>query len=274
MRHAKRFVPALVVAFVLSGTAVSQALIVCTVPCPVWDFTAILRVAALNGIKEAINEVAQKQAETLYKMAWRLQQFVPLGRYEIHPDDRPEWRIFDWFSDSVLVAKPFHHALSYGDATGEGFDAVSLERPDPADVLDGLSPEGASTLRNRMALIDLHDSAIIRGTHEAGLIRYNGRATQGAVDDFQHDVLKDDNEESATAVLDKISAARLLHLRDQQARMNLRQTELELALIDNIGQRDAADAWMDGVLHRKRDAGRTANALVGGRPDFTNGGQP
>jgi hypothetical protein len=270
----KQFIPALSVALVLGGSAISQAQIICTIPCPTWDFTAILRTIALQEIKEHIDEVAQFQAEKLYKMAWRLQQFIPLVSYVIDPDNRPEWRIFDWFSEAVLVAKPFQHALSSGDRNGDGFTEITLPRPDAADVLGQLSSKGAEEIRKRMAIIDLQDSTIIRATDEAGLLRYNGRETQGAVDRFQHDILKDDNEESSTAVLDKISAARLLHLRDQEARMKLRNAELELALIENIVERDGAATTINSFIARKKDNSRTANALVQGADVLSTWSQP
>lgn len=274
MTVTRRLIPALAVAFVLGGTAMSQAQIICTIPCPVWDFTANLRTFALRLIHEDIDKIAQRQAEKLYKMAWRLQQFIPLAGYVISPDDRPEWRLFDWFSDFVVFAKPFHFSLSYGDRNGDGLTATSLPRPDPADVLGRLSPDGAVTIRNRMALIDLQDSTIIRATDEAGLLRYNGRATQGAVDHFQSDVLKDDNDESSTAVLDKIAAATLLHLRDQDVQRQLRSAELELELLDTITDRDAATTVMNRFITRKNDKGRTGNSLISGADVLATWTQP
>lgn len=266
LRHptGRRLIPALVIAFVLGGSAISRAQIICTIPCPVWDFTAILKTIAVNAVMDTIRDLSQQQAERLYKMSWRLQQFVPLARYIISPDDRPEWRIFDWFSDAVLVAKPYHQSLSYGDRNGDGFTAISLPHPDPADVLGGFSAEGASVVRSRMALIDLNDSAIIRSTDEAGLIRYHGRTSQHVVDIIQDAITKDDNEESATAVLDKISATRGIGLRDQEDRQKLRSAQVELATVDNIEMRDGMTTAFNSFINRKQDEGRTGNALVAG----------
>jgi hypothetical protein len=273
-RFRRRLFVGVVVALVLAGGAVSQAQIICTVPCPVWDVTAVLRTETLQGIAAQIDALSQKQGELFYKMAWRLQQFIPLGGYRVSPDNRPEWRIFDWFSEAVIVAQPYHRSLSYGDRNGDGFTAVSRPRPATADVMAQLPANAAEEIRYRQALIDLLDSIIIRGTDEAGLLRYNGRATQGLVDSFQDDVLKDDNDESTTAVLDKIAAAKLIHLRDAEVREKLKATELELALVDNIHERDRGAAAVNRFITRERDGGQTANALVRNARTPANGGQP
>jgi hypothetical protein len=270
-------VPALVVALVLSGGAISQAQIICSIPCPTWDFTAILRTSAINGIKGAINELLQQQAERLYKMAWRLQQFIPLGGHVIHQDNRPEWRIFDYFSGAVIYANPYHRSLSYGDRSGDGFEAISAARPNHVesfDVLRNMTSEAGDEIIKRLALLDAQDSSIVRSTDEVGLIRYGGRTNQAAIDKLQYDITRDDNEESATAVLDKISIARYLHLRDQQRRVQLTNAEVELEFVENMAQREGAAASINRFIRQRRDAGRTANALVGLPVSLTNGGQP
>ena len=274
MTRAKQFIPALALALVLGGTAISQAQIICTIPCPVWDFGAILKSIAINTIKNTINDIAQQQAERLYKMSWRLTQFIPLVRYVIDPDDRPEWRIFDWFSDAVLTAQPYHRSLSYGDRNGDGFAAISLTHPNPADVLGLLEADGASVIRNRMAVVDLSDSAIVRSTDEAGLIRFHGRTSQNIVDIIQHIIVKDDNEESATAVLDKIAATRNIGLRDQEDRQKLRSAQLELSTVDNIELRDTATTAFNSFVYRKQDEGRTSLAIVAGAGALSTWEQP
>lgn len=250
----KRFMPALVIALVLSGGAISQAQIVCTIPCPVWDFAAILQNAALNELTDTINDVLQLQNERIYKMAWRITQFLSLDRFVIHQDDRPEWRIFDYFSGAVLVANPYHFSLTYGDRTGAGFEDVSLPMPDPADALARLNPASADELRRQMALVELATSTIIRSTDEVGLHRYNGRRGQAVIDLLQYVITRDNNEESAASVADKISASALVGARDTNVRLQLQAAELELATLETTLARDAEAAHMNLLLTTMRIA--------------------
>lgn len=241
---AKPFIPAVVIAIVLSGTAISQAQILCTIPCPIWDPLAIAKQVIMSELQDVINTVTQHQAEKLYKMSWRLSEWTSLAKYLIDRDDMPEWRIHNYFTEDVLYAKPFNYALTYGDATGEGYEQVVLPRRAPGGLFDGLSATAGAFLRSEQALVELADSAIIRGTHETGRLRFNGREESEAIIAMQEDVTKVDNTEALTAVLDKMSGEALVEARNKQARGQLQAAILEQLLVEQAWDRNAeAELW-------------------------------
>ena len=73
----KRFMPALVLAFVLSSAAVTRAQL------PVTDVLALVEHITEVALQQTIKAVRQLQAEKVYKMSLRLSQWVELARYYI-----------------------------------------------------------------------------------------------------------------------------------------------------------------------------------------------
>jgi hypothetical protein len=88
-----------------------------------------------------------------------------------------------------------------------------------------------------------------------------------AIDALEAHVIDPSNEQSATAVLDKISGAALIGARQRQARVELLAGVVEQLLIDTKRARDADVAAMNMQLVNWRD-GRAANeAFVAGSGD-------
>ena len=122
-------------------------------------------------------------------------------------------------------------------------------------------------IRSELATLDLADSTIIVGTDQTGQLRYNGRKEQAAIDALDADVIDPSPSQSATAVLDKISAAGLIRARQQQARLQFLTGIVEQLLVDNKRSRDTETAVMNMQLFRLRD-GRAANSsLIAGAGD-------
>jgi hypothetical protein len=96
-----------------------------------------------------------------------------------------------------------------------------------------------------------------------------------AVDALERDVVDPSSAQSATAVVDKISAAVLLETRNRQARMQFLTAIVEQLLVDNKRARDAETAAMNMQLGRLRD-GRTAGLglLAGAGDDLRTWKQP
>ena len=101
----------------------------------------------------------------------------------------------------------------------------------------------------------------------AGQLRFNGRRELAAIDALERHVIDPSQEQSATAVLDKISGASLIAARQRQARVQLLAGVVEQLLIDTKRARDADVAAMNMQLVTWRD-GRAANeAFVAGSGD-------
>jgi hypothetical protein len=224
-----------------------------------------LKNIAINALKKEINDKLGDQGALLKTMANRLSKVASLANYAIAMDDTPEWRIHDWFTGFNLYSNDFQSALTYGDPSGAGYESVSLPRARAGEsALGRLAPEAANYLRQELATLEIADSVIIRGTNETGRQRFNGREEARTIDELQRAVTDDDDEQSVTAVLDKISAAGLMESQDKQAKIQLTAAALEQLAIDNIRDRNADTMMMNMTLNQLRDGGRMGAALVQG----------
>ncbi|MGH8514823.1 MAG: hypothetical protein ACREV8_12960 [Gammaproteobacteria bacterium] len=116
--------------------------------------------------------------------------------------------------------------------------------------------------------MNLADATAIAATHDTGQLRFNGRKRElPAIDDLEPHVIDPSNEQSATAVLDKISGAVLIGARQRQARAQLLAGIVEQLLVESKRARDSEAAAMNMHLVTWRD-GRAANdAFVAGSGD-------
>ena len=154
-------------------------------------------------------------------MAKRLSAFTDLTRYLISDEDTPKWRIHRFEFDKFLYANGYNAALNYGDRMGAGFEEVARTRVTPGPELAALfeaAPEAEAAIIAELATLDAADSSIIAGTDQTGLLKYNGRRELAAIEVLQQDALDPSLDQSATAVLDKISGPALIRSRQQQAR--------------------------------------------------------
>ena len=119
----------------------------------------------------------------------------------------------------------------------------------------------------RLATLDGTDAADIAAINESGRLRLNGRRELAAIEILESTVLDPSQEQSATAVLDKISGASLIAGRQRQARTQLLASIVEQLLTDTKRARDADAVAMNMQLTTWRD-GRAANdAFVAGTGD-------
>ncbi|MDH4067241.1 MAG: hypothetical protein OEW19_22800 [Acidobacteriota bacterium] len=218
--------------------------------------------------------VQNEQYSKLRRMAQRLSLFTSLAKYVL--DDVPAWRIHD-FADpnSVLFARDYHAALNYGDRPGAGFQSVARARLAAAAALGRMAPAARDATLRALATLDAADSSIIAATHQTGALRFNGRRELAAVAALERHVVDESNEQSATAVLDKISGAEMIGARQKQARAQFVAALLEQLLIDNKRARDTEAVAMNMLLGRLRD-GRVQDArlLAGAGDDLRTWRQP
>jgi hypothetical protein len=262
----RRFIPALVLAGMLGGTAISQAQLICTIPCPIWDVEALIKNTLIATLMKEANSVLDQQNSKVVKMAKRLAKFTPLGKYVISLDDTPEWRIHCWWPSECpgLFALDFLSSLTYGDRAGAGFNKVTVPRTAPTAALATLSPEAAIYMQRELATLDLADSTITNATDQTGRTRYGSRAEAQANDDLNKDAADESDEQSATAAFEKVSAAQLVSARSKVATLGLFSSVVEQLVVDSKRDRDADTVRMNGTLTILQDKGTTNRRLVDG----------
>src|SRR5206468_8131710 len=115
--------------------------------------------------------------------------------------------------------------------------------------------------------INVADATAISATNDTGHVRYNGRQELATIDRLEADVIDPSLEQSATAVLGKLSGASLIGARQRQARSELLVGIVEQLLVDSKRARDTEAALMNMQLATWRD-GRAANeAFAAGTGD-------
>ena len=254
---------AITVALVLMGCLAAHAQIA------VHDPAVTARNSATAALKEYLVNLQRDQRRQLRRMARRLSAFTSLDKYAVA--DVPEWRIhvfFDAPEEAVLFARDYHAAMNYGDASGNAYRGVTVPLIDAATVVDeGVDVRSLRDFAARLATIDVADAAAISATNDAGQVRYNGRQELQAITQLESDVIDPSEEQSATAVLEKLSGAALIGTRQRQARAELLVGIVEQLLVDSKRSRDTEASVMNMQLSTWRD-GRAANdAFVAGTGD-------
>ena len=125
-----------------------------------------------------------------------------------------------------------------------------------------------NALRAALATLDIADSVIMAGTDQTGRIRGNRRSEVNTIAALESDVIDGNQEQSTSAVLDKISAASLIRARQQETRMELLTALTEQLLVDSKRDRDTEAAAMNmqlGRLNRGRAVGGELAGRLGGR---------
>jgi hypothetical protein len=235
----------------------------------VHDPAVSTRNAATAALQEYLVNLQSQQQNQLRQMARRLGAFTSLDKYAIA--DTPQWRIhifLDAPEEPVLFAKDYHAALNYGDASGNAYLGVAVPLLDVPPVLDeDVSVTALRDFAARLATINVADATAISATNDAGHVRYNGRRELRAIRQLESDVIDPSQEQSTTAVLEKLSGAALIGTRQRQARAELLVGIVEQLLVDSKRARDTEAAAMNMQLATWRD-GRAANdAFVAGTGD-------
>jgi len=257
------------VAVLTVGLGVAHAFVL-VVTDPATTFKNIVTAALKSQILDTLNE----QARQIRRMARRLSVFTDLAKYAV--PDPTRWRSYR-YQDVNLYANPYVEALNFGDADGLAYDAIARQRMPVGDALAGFGEEGVAeaAVGAALATLDLADSAIRTGTDQNGRLRAGGKLEMRAVDALERDAVDPSPAQSATAVLDKISAAVLLENRNREARIRFVSGIVEQLLVENKRERDSDAAAMNMQLGRLRD-GRNAglSLLAGAANDLRTWKQP
>jgi hypothetical protein len=227
------------------------------------DPAVTARNAITATVKEYLLNVQREQHSKLRRMATRLSMHTNLGKYAL--PDPPRWRTH---GGDYLFAGPYNDALIFGDAGGAAYVELTHRLLSAAQGLSRLPADARRSLLAGLATIELTDAAAIAATHDSGQLRLNGRRRElQAIDALETHVIDPSNEQSATAVLDKISGAVVIAARQRQARAQLLAGIVEQLLVEGKRARDSEAAAMNMRLVTWRD-GRAANeAFVAGSAD-------
>ena len=264
MSHRRKIICGTLAAFLALSTGLAHAQFV------VFDPALTLKDAAIAALKELLRNTLDDEADRVYKMAKRLSAFTDLGRYLISDDDTPKWRIHPFQFEKFLYANGYNAALNYGDRSGAAYEDIARSRIAPGAELAALvdvAPDAEAAILAELATLDAADSSIIAGTDQTGLLRYNGRKELAAIEALQDDTLDPSLEQSATAVLDKISGAGLIRAQQQQARVQFLAGIVEQLLIDEKRSRDSEAASLNMQLERLRWGTAANRSLIAGSGD-------
>ena len=171
-----------------------------------------------------------------------------------------------------MFAGDYHAALNYGDASGGAYLGVTVPLVDPRGVLDeGMDVTSLRDFASRLATINIADATAISATNDTGHTRYNGRRELDAISQLESDVLDPSQEQSTTAVFDKVSGAGLIGARQRQARAQLLVGIVEQLLVDSKRARDTEATVMNMQLATWAQSQAVNSAFVAGTGDALRG---
>ena len=246
------------VALVVLGSLPATAQIV------VHDSAVTLRNRITAALKELLLDTQREQHQKLRRMARRLSMHTNLHKYAL--PDPPRWRTHG--DDRFLFSQAYNDALIFGDSSGAAHVNVSqslVTTPERFAQLDSMTRQAVTA---RLATVNLADATAIAAIHDTGQLRFNGRKRElPAITALEAHVIDPSNEQSATAVLDKISGAVLIGARQRQARVQLLAGVVEQLLVESKRARDTEAATINMQVAAWRDVGAANRAFVAGSGD-------
>ena len=254
MRHRISLITVLVIGISLPATA----------QIVVHDSAVTFRNTVISFIKELLLNTQREQHGQLRRMARRLSMHTNLDKYAVA--DPPKWRTHG--GEEFRFSQAYNDALIFGDPNGAAYRDLVHPVVAASRELGRLTPAARRMFASRLATIDLTDATAIAATHDTGQLRFNGRKQElPAIDALEAHVIDPSNEQSTTAVLDKISGAVLVGARQRQARVQLLTGVVEQLLVDSKRARDAEATAANMQLVTWRDAQSANNAFVIGSGD-------
>lgn len=232
----------------------------------IYDPANVARNTTTAILQEYLVNTQRDQRRQIRRMSRRLSLLTDLRKYSL--PEPPRWRTHDFSDEGISpLARDYHAALNYGDRLGRAIVAVSHEVQSADDLLGRLSPSAVKAISARLATLDVADAALIAATHDAGVTRFNGRRELAAIEALERHVIDPSDEQSATAVLEKINGAGLIATRQRQARVQLLASVVEELLVATKRARDADAATMNMQLTTWREGHVANEAFVAGSGD-------
>ena len=195
----------------------------------------------------AAYEQLLQQYQFLLAQAHRL----PLDMASRYHGSSTDWNRHD--STGLLYAQPLVSALNQGDTSGAGYRAVTDPLDVPGSVADRMSTEMHRRLADNYATLELSDSANRLAIDQTGLGRTQGPQMQQAIDHIEADVANGgDDYHSQTALLEKLTAANAIQLRQSQQTNQFLLSALEQQLVESKRKRDADARLMNATIYQWR----------------------
>ena len=230
----------------------------------VHDAATTARNEVTAAAKEFLLRVQRDQHSQLRRMAQRLSLFTNLAKYVLH--EPPRWRTHG--GDEFLYTVGYNDALIFGDAAGSAYLDLTHRLVQGAARMSSLPPAARRAWQAALATVELSDAVAISATHDTGQLRFNGRKQElPAIDALERHVIDPSNEQSVTAVLDKISGGVLIGARQRQARIQLLAGVVEQLLVDSKRARDTESTALNMQLVTWRDGRAVNDAFVRGSAD-------
>ncbi len=259
-RHLKRFAVGVVLVVAAAWPVRAQIVI--------HDPALTLRTAVTATIDQYVLSLQDEQRRQIGQMAARLSQLTELNKYGV--TDTPEWRIHIFLdTEAVLFARDYNAALNYGDGSGAAYLGITepVLNADSTSVPGGLDSAAGRAFAARLATVNVADAVAISATNDDGLLRFNGRREQEAIEALEGQVVDPSQTQSTTAVLDKISGAQLVGVRQRQARMQFLVDIVEQLVVDTKRARDADATALNMQLTTWREAKGANDAFALGTGD-------
>ncbi len=228
----------------------------------VHDSSVTIRNAITAVIEQYLLDVQTAQHSQLRRWAQRLSFFTPLSKYSA--PDAPRWRRHPGGDDDgETISSLLQSALDFGDADGAGYRGVVQNViADPA-AFAALPTTARGLIERQLATIELADAVSVSAIHDSGRLRFAGRAELNAIEALDADVTDGSLEQSATAVLDKISGATLIAARQRQTRSELLIGLVEQLAVHTKRERDTHAAALNMQLSQWAGAPKAAAAFEG-----------
>jgi hypothetical protein len=224
------------------------------------DPTTTARNAVTAVLKNQLLQTLRLERDRLREMSRRLSRYTSLDRYRL--EDPPRWRTH---GGDFLFTQSYNDALIFGDPAGQAYLSLSRAVDNVGTLLDRLGPEARRAVIAQLATIDAGASTAIAGTHQTGQLRLSGRRQElPAINALEAHVIDPSDEQSMTAVLDKISGAALIGARQRQARLQLLTAIAEQLVVENKRTRDAEAAAMNMLVGRVRSGRIASDSVVAG----------
>lgn len=228
----------------------------------VTDVSVTIRNAITAALKERMLEVQVAQHSQLRRMAQRLSMFTHLGKYSA--PDAPRWRRHPGEDgEGEMVSWLLQAALDFGDANGSAYNGVVQRVLTDGETLAAVPAAARGVVAKQLATVELSDAVNVATIHNSGRLRFAGRAELNAIEALDADVTDGSLEQSATAVLDKLSGASLIAVRQRQARSELLLGLVEQLLVDTKRERDTHAAATNMQLTQWANGGAPRTAFAG-----------
>lgn len=228
--------------------------------CIVYDAAVTAQNAITAHLKQLETEMQTLQRQKLGRMARRLSMWTDISKYSLR--DAPRWRTH---GGDFLYAEPFNEALIFGDSTGAAYLFLSHPVQSAFGAVHRLPLSARPAFESRLATVEAADAAVISATNDTGRLRLNGRKSEfEAIEALDAMVIDPSSDQSATAILDKISGTATIGAQQRQARSSLLVGVVEQLVIDNKRSRDTEAESVNMQLTTWRDGRAAREAFVAG----------